>query len=163
MVAVEVPDISKPYPRKGTETCRASASGYRACISKPYPRKGTETRIRQRANHSDRISKSYPRKGTETSARYTDSMPRWYFKTISPQGDGNCDDFASHFLMNDFKTISPQGDGAYLQPPLPRRGRWHTQCAGGGAMDASCKSSYRQKCTQGTSAPIGSRCLPLPP
>ena len=61
-----------------------------------------------------------PRKGTETI-----SIP--FFKSLAAN----------------FKTISPQGDGAYLQPPMPERGRWHKQCAGGGAMDASCKSSYR--------------------
>ena len=60
--------ISKPYPRKGTETSSESPTSlYSLVISKPYPRKGTET---------------------TTTAR---AMPpvAFYFKTISPQGDEN--------------------------------------------------------------------------
>ena len=37
------------------------------------------------------ISKPYPRKGTETSAEYHVPYIWTYFKTISPQGDGNSD------------------------------------------------------------------------
>ena len=37
--------ISKPYPRKGTETSQRNITKNRILhnISKPYPRKGTET------------------------------------------------------------------------------------------------------------------------
>ena len=66
------------------------------------PRKGTETRhLIKHVKHFLFISKPYPRKGTETLV----------MKQM-------CREFQHHF-----KTISPQGDGAYLQPPLPERGR----------------------------------------
>ena len=35
--------ISKPYPRKGTETMQFAVFSLICFISKPYPRKGTET------------------------------------------------------------------------------------------------------------------------
>ena len=143
-------------------------------ISKPYPRKGTETSNRGKAykelfivfqNHIPargrkllfpcfvvcffiEISKPYPRKGTETiSASFLIQTCAFHFKTISPQGDGNrfisrniftifdiskpyprkgtetCNRRRTAFDTNYFKTISPQGNGAYLQPPLPERGR----------------------------------------
>ena len=95
----------------GNYNHRTSHAASRILFQNHIPARGRKHNIGVVAVEVPAISKPYPRKGTETSARYTDSMPRWYFKTISPQGDGNCDDFASHFLMNDFKTISPQGDG----------------------------------------------------
>ena len=58
--------ISKPYPRKGTETQAANPTFTAAVISKPYPRKGTETDARRQEHAHRRISKPYPRKGTET-------------------------------------------------------------------------------------------------
>ena len=64
----EIIIISKPYPRKGTETQSTVVEQIIInMISKPYPRKGTETR------HSP------PTLGRCSSD----------FKTISPQGDGN--------------------------------------------------------------------------
>ena len=134
--------ISKPYPRKGTETdITANEFRSRPRISKPYPRKGTETvavapvirRSRHRfQNHIPArgrkrlmkftlitffmISKPYPRKGTETSifVCIRENL-RKNFKTISPQGDGNhvvCIGNGDIDLY--FKTISPQGDGNYV-------------------------------------------------
>ena len=111
------------------------------------------------------ISKPYPRKGTETSSRDNPPLSVSYFKTISPQGDGNP---ATKMLIVwgvafNFKTISPQGDGAYLQPPLPERRRWHTQCAGGGAMDASRKLSIATEVHARHKRPHRLACSPLPP
>ena len=77
-----------------------------------------------------------PRKGTETQPVLTKTDSGLYFKTISPQGDGNpsshktCQTFSVHF-----KTISPQGDGNFqadvifiracqlFQNHIPARGR----------------------------------------
>ena len=133
--------ISKPHPRKGTETLR-NLHDYLcdAAISKPHPRKGTETveififcccRNRQ-------ISKPHPRKGTETGRENLLQLRLLDFKTTSPQGDGNqhCEHQATSFhpiskphprkgtetftfsppLWNrrrHFKTTSPQGDGTH--------------------------------------------------
>ena len=60
-------------------------------ISKPYPRKGTETSIPRREQlQKGAISKPYPRKGTETKLIYPENEAYTQdFKTISPQGDGN--------------------------------------------------------------------------
>ena len=62
-----------------------------ARISKPYPRKGTETASPREILHLvDEISKPYPRKGTETIHTPSDNCVQpAHFKTISPQGDGN--------------------------------------------------------------------------
>ena len=41
-----------------------------------------------------------------------------------PQGDGNAPSMRSSALSpRNLRTRTPQGDGAYLQPPLPERGR----------------------------------------
>ena len=104
--------ISKPHPRKGTETISDDTNFLSDQeISKPHPRKGTETRkffhLRNLLNHfkttspqgdgnSDGlslvvvhyISKPHPRKGTETVVHH-DPLLFQYFKTTSPQGDGN--------------------------------------------------------------------------
>ena len=59
------------------------------------------------------ISKPYPRKGTETAAqRQTLRPPCSYFKTISPQGDGNV-----------FSPVSRNGTTRLFQNHIPVRGR----------------------------------------
>ena len=67
--------ISKPHPRKGTETYPTSLPSPQVpAISKPHPRKGTETSAstRRAANFRVAISKPHPRKGTE---RANPSLP----------------------------------------------------------------------------------------
>ena len=70
---------------------RARNSIHCNAISKPHPRKGTETIYA--ANTIDEfimISKPHPRKGTETfQSTPASSNIFWNFKTTSPQGDGN--------------------------------------------------------------------------
>ena len=58
-----------------------------------------------------RISKPYPRKGTETMLNSGIAYTYPYFKTISPQGDGNETVALKITGLSHFKTISPQGDG----------------------------------------------------
>ena len=54
-------------------------------ISKPYPRKGTETRKNNiHVIGLAYISKPYPRKGTETVLKLPFHFLIHYFKTISP-------------------------------------------------------------------------------
>ena len=83
--------ISKPHPRKGTETAPCGASAQETLISKPHPRKGTETvNFFMVYTSFLLISKPYPRKGTETTTTARAMPPvAFYFKTISPQGDEN--------------------------------------------------------------------------
>ena len=121
-------NISKPYPRKGTETLKlysetvkrtsnfktispqgdgnaqydihASSTG---SFQNHIPARGRKLLLDDAEEGTlGTISKPYPRKGTETIAG------------INPNR-------RSH--VYNFKTISPQGNGAYLQPPLPERGR----------------------------------------
>ena len=84
-----------------------------ARISKPYPRKGTETTQSWRIAEVYDISKPYPRKGTETPSMIPSLASCCTdFKTISPQGDGNYHRRISYqYDIYHFKTISPQGDG----------------------------------------------------
>ena len=92
-------------------------------ISKPYPRKGTETEVFfVDAPAILLISKPYPRKGTETLIMLLFFMMNPpYFKTISPQGDGNITNVTlSAKKVNNFKTISPQGDGNLTVIAIPR-------------------------------------------
>ena len=84
-------------------------------ISKPHPRKGTETtlQVNRIQFRLSKISKPHPRKGTETRFRRIVLAPNQDFKTTSPQGDGNLlmEYIIDSSLPKDFKTISPQGDG----------------------------------------------------
>ena len=57
-------------------------------ISKPHPRKGTETNNLRLSSITLCISKPYPRKGTETVLKLPFHFLIHYFKTTSPQGDG---------------------------------------------------------------------------
>ena len=64
--------ISKPHPRKGTETVQNLYINILLShdISKPHPRKGTETCNQDvQQEHCLTISKPHPRKGTETVAQ----------------------------------------------------------------------------------------------
>ena len=83
--------ISKPHPRKGTETYEGSY------ITTPYCsfQNHIPARGRKRVVDPDiravnvGISKPHPRKGTETNPESPPSELSNYFKTTSPQGDGN--------------------------------------------------------------------------
>ena len=85
--------ISKPHPRKGTETqlrCMILIR-HQHHISKPHPRKGTETGNRNR--HSIRkcppFQNHIPARGRKHPTERTERInPDWNFKTTSPQGDG---------------------------------------------------------------------------
>ena len=81
------------------------------------------------------ISKPHPRKGTETLESGNTGRDKRYFKTTSPQGDGNPVNVIVNRITSslDFKTTSPQGDGnrgssfAYthesrISKPHPRKG-----------------------------------------
>ena len=105
-------------------------------ISKPHPRKGTETTFLKLVWIFILISKPHPRKGTETSLITSISYMVLYFKTTSPQGDGNeYFSFRTNIFPDYFKTTSPQGDGNNLpsrnlslsvrkfQNHIPARGR----------------------------------------
>ena len=160
--------ISKPYPRKGTETIlypilfipmtifqnHIPARGRKhvvhrvesvvhVIISKPYPRKGTETIGRLITTIPNIISKPYPRKGTETCENVRSSdVGLSNFKTISPQGDGN-DMFFAPFNETKLQFqnhIPARGRG--VPPASPARaGEGDRVSGGGGAMDASRKPS----------------------
>ena len=129
--------ISKPYPRKGTETPpKRTATDYSVVISKPYPRKGTETvnNDPQELFHWS-ISKPYPRKGTETDHAHTPQPKRCQFQNHIPargrklywkatinvlrniskpyprKGTEIRNSGGTNKKLFNFKTISPQGDG----------------------------------------------------
>ena len=137
--------VSRPLPRKGTET-RLVVSRVETGdeVSRPLPRKGTETRIIGFGEQKlYLVSRPLPRKGTETSplARqqfrcfvFHDHYPArgrkhhrvhaWRcgssssFTTITPQGDGNGFNILIHFVY----WISK------VSRPLPRKG---TETSGG--------------------------------
>ena len=130
--------ISKPHPRKGTETARFFSEEINLIlkISKPHPRKGAETKSSVKNMeflHSDFkttspqgdgncrstvnlfcsatiISKPDPRKGTETSTLTFNVFVRVDFKTTSPQGDGNARAYCLSLLL------------ALISKPHPRKG-----------------------------------------
>ena len=93
-----------------------------ANISKPYPRKGTET-CRLSGVVSARIWRNFKTispqgDGNLSESRMFSSSGEQDFKTISPQGDGNVFVFLSlQYQPLYFKTISPQGDGNKMEPP----------------------------------------------
>ena len=114
-----------------------------ARISKPHPRKGTETHgkfllILRPAHHFKTTS---PQGDGNHSLKISYRFESSNFKITSPQGDGNL--FAGACkpaIVSNFKTTSPQGDGNQIgtaqvgiaqigfQNHIPARGR-HTQGA----------------------------------
>ena len=102
-------------------------------ISKPYPRKGTETSIDSDSPMSPTDFKTISPQGDGNQTTVPQPEAVYYFKTISPQGDGNVQNFINNGHFNYFKTISPQGDGNEADPlatilackiskPYPRKG-----------------------------------------
>ena len=136
-----IPSISKPHPRKGTETrCRyPRRQTLQWYISKPHPRKGTETPTENanvatgqnfkttspqgdgniehgffRVNADIEFQNHIPARGRKRfRACRVRRTSSQDFKTTSPQGDGNCYTFRDYMRLHpcDFKTTSPQGDG----------------------------------------------------
>ena len=107
-----------------------------ARISKPHPRKGTETfRTALQQKRRLQISKPHPRKGTETINHVTVSISTIYFKTTSPQGDGNqlsnivstnCVLFQNHIPARGRKQTIPlrlRAGEKLFQNHIPARGR----------------------------------------
>ena len=92
IVSVAVNVISKPYPRKGTETIPHRLSCVRVGnqFQNHIPARGRKLVEFFVQLHAKKISKPYPRKGTETiKSQFVPFLCRINFKTISPQGDGN--------------------------------------------------------------------------
>ena len=114
--------ISKPHPRKGTETTtKRQNAAINLKFQNHIPARGRKREGQKTILDRYRISKPHPRKGTETFI-FTDGTraPSRYFKTTSPQGDGNgCVIEAFHDIPPiHFKTTSPQGDGNNHLNPL---------------------------------------------
>ena len=111
--------ISKPYPRKGTETRSPSSSSSSSGLFQNHiPARGRKpNRTNMFDHHNKTISKPYPRKGTETRSILVYALLFVNFKTISPQGDGN--------IHQD--CISAQE--TTISKPYPRKGTETRSCA----------------------------------
>ena len=125
-------------PARGRKLDRITISAHCFVISKPYPRKGTETGgSRGRRKYPYQFQNHIPARGRKRSSTWgVDSIRNQNFKTISPQGDGNyCPTKQQSLLLREnFKTISPQGDGNLekdedgeigteeISKPYPRKG-----------------------------------------
>ena len=130
--------ISKPHPRKGTETNSDSTFIIKfSQFQNHIPARGRKRRrLRPIRTIWITISKPHPRKGTETFINRYFTHKTFHFKTTSPQGDGNFVVLTSTVLLfclfqnhipargrkllkevfsteekTNFKTTSPQGDG----------------------------------------------------
>ena len=106
--------ISKPYPRKGTETILIILIiWYFKDFKTISPQGDGNSFVFSFADTFVVISKPYPRKGTETTPSITKYplLSRCYFKTISPQGDGNSKRCASTASSKDI-----------ISKPYPRKG-----------------------------------------
>ena len=133
--------ISKPHPRKGTETTRNHKdSTSNNPISKPHPRKGTETMMLLLSKNNLVISKPHPRKGTETHEPIMSGSNASEFQNHIPARGRKLLHFFTSLLRieENFKTTSPQGDGNMffasrtillnmISKPHPRKGTAHTR------------------------------------
>jgi len=92
------------------------------CFSEPIPRKGTET-LRIAASPLETylgavFQNLFPARGRKQRQLTTATI--WcitFFRTYSPQGDGNIVDVVDHraaVYLKFFRTYSPQGDGNKL-------------------------------------------------
>jgi len=115
--------FSEPIPRKGTETeLLQNLRQYKLlCFSEPIPRKGTETFIEDSSNSTIQIvfQNLFPARGRkpERDALRMANHTRAFFRTYSPQGDGNIRSVINPLGSDAFKffrTYSPQGDGNFF-------------------------------------------------
>ena len=131
--------ISKPYPRKGTETTWNvfPFMEFAAIISKPYPRKGTETiGFLYLRNSSLEFQNHIPARGRKQilCILVTASPSEGFQNHIPARGRKLClFKEGVKFRVQHFKTISPQGDGNSrissatvnsntISKPYPRKG-----------------------------------------
>ena len=103
-------------------------------ISKPYPRKGTETNgITEHKNRTSQISKPYPRKGTETIRRIRPRVRSYAFQNHIPARGRkpiykcfcvNGCEFQNHIPARGRKLSDECGNGDFdcISKPYPRKG-----------------------------------------
>ena len=89
-----------------------------------------------------------PARGRKLLSNGTNHASRSYFKTISPQGDGN----SHHRPRNtrsyyDFKTISPQGDGNLLSFKKQHKTRHFKTISPQGDGNANCHTGTMPEIT----------------
>ena len=86
-------------------------------ISKPHPRKGTETRSPPSGSFRspDSLFQNHiPARGRKHTNPESSAICLANFKTTSPQGDGNDGTKPDQYRRTrNFKTTSPQGDGTH--------------------------------------------------
>ena len=112
------------------------------CSTTPPRRKMAFSSRHHKVSHGEDLRTRTPQGDGNQFTYCTLRIGRLLFKNQNPaRGRKRLQRRLVPLLLRHLRTRTPQGDGAYLQPPLPERGRWHTQCAGGGAMDASRKPS----------------------
>ena len=133
-----VPYISKPHPRKGTETnLNHAVTTVHFAFQNHIPARGRKhpksTAIRLAITRHFKTT-SPQGDGNFPCKPFLPRMPDRYFKTTSPQGDGNCAVLGEcREECTDFKTTSPQGDGnsdstmkisvsSIISKPHPRKG-----------------------------------------
>ena len=128
--------ISKPYPRKGTETHFSFfvPPSERIRFQNHIPARGRKHELDRFHFHlKNSFQNHIPARGRKLPHSPLASIGDQNFKTISPQGDGNIKSHGNGTHFNHFKTISPQGDGNRLgicyslarhiiSKPYPRKG-----------------------------------------
>ena len=129
--------ISKPHPRKGTETTLLlCAIRHDQSISKPHPRKGTETVLRRGTRYAEQFQNDIPARGRKLASKKQHPLERniKFQNHIPARGRKRADNGRKIWNVSNgnFKTISPQGDGntstAFLpssqgiSKPYPRKG-----------------------------------------
>jgi len=119
--------FSEPIPRKGTETSTnppTCVGADHVSFSEPIPRKGTETYCNLSCVGRQLITvfqNLFPARGRKRvgACIVTGDNPVRFFRTYSPQGDGNVSSFMrlrASYLDTFFRTYSPQGDGNFPYP-----------------------------------------------
>jgi len=112
--------FSEPIPRKGTETQGFSKLGeqHHGVFQNLFPARGRKLLLTQQGFRLSckkyGFSEPIPRKGTETILlkKLSKIIPTWFFRTYSPQGDGN-------FVFVD--PIAGFNSGRFSEP-IPRKG-----------------------------------------
>ena len=157
--------ISKPHPRKGTETHTMTASRGSYMNFKTTSPQGDGNRLRSEidARRDTPFQNHIPARGRKLALNPLFHFFSSYFKTTSPQGDGNARAYCLSLLLALISKPHPRKGTETHSSSLPRASRGRGTAKRWKGRYERSMHLYREKASFATSAPTGLHRSPPPP